>query len=36
MADEQPPGTPGTKEYEAGADEDDPVVPTEGEVPAED
>jgi hypothetical protein len=29
VADEEAPGTPGTKEYEAGADEDDPVVPTE-------
>jgi len=29
VAEEQAPGTPGTKEYEAGADEDDPVVPTE-------
>ena len=29
MAEEQAPGTPGISEYEAGADEDDPVVPTE-------
>jgi hypothetical protein len=29
MADDQPPGTPGTTEHDAPPSEDDPVVPTD-------